>query len=170
MLMSFNSTRSSVGVPVFAPCAEPCLRRCAPGWLSSDPGIASVAGGATAAVAGGAAGGAGGTTAGGAAAGGAGGLASAAGFGSAAGFPSATGFGSAGLASARLPSGGAAAVADFEDRLGGSCGFSVIFAGALSRVGVFSVGFSDCSCGRLFPTGFEVLSLLLAKFPSLPGR
>jgi hypothetical protein len=37
-------------------------------------------------------------------------------------------------------------------------------------VGVFSVGFSDCSCGRLLATVGEVLSLLLAKFPSLPGH
>ena len=89
-----------------------------------------------------------------------------------------------------LASGGAAAAAAAllrraRRRCGFSAGgFSVDFStggfspaafrrdsgGALSRVGVFSVGFSDCSCGRLLPTVGEVLSLLLAKFPSLPGH
>ena len=88
MLMSFNSTRSSVGVPFFAPCAEPCLRRCAPGWLSSDPGIASATGGTAAG---------GGTVGGGRRSRGRSGrLAPRAvrrGLGSAAGLPSAAGFG-----------------------------------------------------------------------------
>src|SRR6478672_1684982 len=51
MLMSLSSTRSSVGVPALAACAEPCLRRCAPRWVSSPGGPAggSAAGGAVAA-------------------------------------------------------------------------------------------------------------------------
>src|ERR1017187_5613812 len=40
MLMSFNSTRSSVGVPLLAAWADPCLRRCAPRGVSGPGGRA----------------------------------------------------------------------------------------------------------------------------------
>ena len=79
------------------------------------------------------------------------------------------GLASAGLASAALTSGGTGGAATRAARCGFSTagfstvgfstvGFSTVSGGALSRVGVFSVGFSDCSCGRLLPTVGEVLS------------
>src|ERR1035441_9883141 len=146
MLMSFNSTRSSVGVPLLAAWADPCLRRCAPRWVSGPGGRT---GGSTAG---------GGTVAGGAR-GGVTGLASAAGLGStglgSAGLGSAglastglsTALASTGLASTGLISGGAATAADLGARSGrcdfsaagfSTAGLSTVSGGALSRVGVFS--------------------------------
>src|SRR4051812_15713303 len=193
MLMSFSSTRSSVGVPFLTAWAAPDLRRWAPGWLSPNrpsDGGAVAAGGAAAvgvipaggAATGGAAGGgaaaAGGAAGGGAAAagaaGGGGGGAATAGFASVAAALGGSGFdgGDTFGAAAR---GGRSGFSDFSARGFSVCGASVALAAGFSvgwlsdasRAGVFSTGLS---CGGTVFTGVGVFSLLLAKFPSLPGR
>ena len=101
------------------------------------------------------------------------------GFASAAGFTSAAevaGLGSelAGGAAARAARSGRSLCSAFSgfsgfSVLAGFSGFSVSTetAGAVfSGTVCFSVGFS---CGGTLPTVVEVFSLLLAKFPSLPG-
>src|SRR5215467_7123963 len=179
MLMSFNSTRSSVMAPLLAAWAAPCFRRCCPRCSApASPARGGAAGGgATVEL--------GGVELGGAALGGV----TLAGGGAVTGVDSAGGgdaivlalspefadFGSP-LASAGLPSGFGA-----EARLARSgfsecpfSAFSEVLVGFSASAGTafsaaFSVGFS-ISGGRPLPTVAEVLSLLLAKFPSLPGH
>ena len=165
--------------PLLAAWAAPCFRRCWPRCSApASPAGGGAAGGAATVELGGVALGgaaleggilAGGCVATGAASAGGGGaifLALSAEF---------ADFGSP-LASAGLPSGFGA-----EDRLARSgfsecpfSAFSEVLVGFSASAGTafsaaFSVGFS-ISGGRPLPTVAEVLSLLLAKFPSIPGH
>src|SRR5262244_711427 len=184
MLISFSSTRSSVMAPLLAAWAAPCFRRCCPRCSAPvSPARGGAAGGGATVELGGVE--LGGVELGGAALGGV----TLAGGGAVTGVDSAGGggaivlalspefadFGSP-LASAGLPSGFGA-----EARLARSgfseCPFSAfteVLVGGSASAGTafsaaFSVGFS-ISGGRPLPTVAEVLSLLLAKFPSLPGH